>query len=487
MSAVTPDVRAIYGSSNYKLTPATMAAKISHGHWIPASHLLYVSAHIASAIEKGRGRLIVSLPPRHGKSELLSIYTPIWALDRNIDTRVMLSSYGAELATDFGRRVRDTINMEKDLLDVRLRADSQQVSRFQTTGMGSMYSVGVMGALTGRGANLLLADDYIKNAKDVQSETFRNDMYEWFMAVAMTRLEPHGSVIIIATRWHIDDLIGRLIVEDSIDKGNKWTHIRIPAFAEENDVLGREVGEVLWPERYDMAAMQAIKNSIGTYFWQALYQQDPIPSASGLFLASWLQLVDILPRRQDLRFVRCWDFAASIDAGDYTVGALLCEDAKTNITYICNVIRCQISSSDLEVLVYTTAVNDGRETTIRLEQEPGSAGKMIVDHYARNILLGYIVRADRPTGDKFIRAQPFYAAAENGLIRMVRGPWNRTLTNEFELFPGGVYDDQVDAVSGAFNEMNARHIKGVVWGRDQKSTHRHIGTGELVRGVTFGR
>ena len=135
-----------------------------------------------------------------------------------------------------------------------------------------MYATGIGGAITGRGADLLLVDDYLKNAKDASSETIRDDIYHWFVSTAMSRLEPGGTVIILATRWHQDDLIGRLL-EQAPDV---WEYIRIPAIAEENDPLKRAPGEALWPERYNVEWLESQKALFGPYFWAALYRQDPI-------------------------------------------------------------------------------------------------------------------------------------------------------------------------------------------------------------------
>lgn len=486
-SALDINLQALSGADSYRLTPATLAYKLTNGSWIPSKHLLYISAKIGSALAKGGARLIVSMPPRHGKSELLSIHTPAWILERNPSHYIILASYGSELATDFGRKSRDLILSSEDLLRVRLRRDSLQVSRFLTTQGGGMYAVGVGGPLTGRGANVLLIDDYLKNAKDASSLTIREDIWDWFISTAFTRLEPGGSVIIIATRWNIDDLIGRTIARTN----QEWEHIVLPAFAFDDgrpDVLGRQPGEALWPERYDEDALSAIKNSLGTYFWQSLYQQQPIPRVAGLMQGSWLQSEDIMPHYTKLRRVRYWDFAASAEKGDYTSGTLMAEDVSTGLYHIENVIRFQKSPAETEQKVRAIAESDGPSTTICLEQEPGSSGKQVVSHYSRNVLKGFVVRAHRGTGDKFVRAQPFFAAAEAGNVRMLKGAWNATFIEELELFPEAPNDDQVDSATGAYNFLNDKKYRGVIWGREpDKSGAQISGGAEIVQGVTFGR
>ena len=499
-------------SDAWKLTPATLAHKLSRGKWIPAEHLLYVSAIIAAAIARGNARIIVSMPPRHGKSELLTKYTPVYCLERHPDKHVMLASYGAELATDFGRQVRDIIvENTGGLLNIKLRADTKNVGRFLTPEGGGMFAVGVGGALTGRGADVLLIDDYIKNEEDAESPTIRQKIYNWFVSTAYTRLEPNGSVIIVATRWHLDDLIGRLTIQgqpgmDGIDDdirdiitgsheslqtvlggSQEWEHIVIPAIAGEDDVIGRSVGEPLFPERYTIEALEKIKSVLGTYYWQALYQQAPIPRSATT--AKAFEAVDIAPNERLMRVVRYWDFAAQAEAGDFTAGIKVAKDLNTGLYYILDVVRGQWSPGQVEAIVRQTAEADEYHVVQLIEQEPGSSGVFVVEQFCNKVLEGYAARGCKSTGDKFIRAQPMYAAAEANRIKMLRRPWNRLLTDEFLLFPDAPHDDQVDCLSGAFKELNNKRYGSVVFGRQVKEAAgiaiRPIGA--INTGTTFGR
>ena len=469
---------------NWRLTPATFAHKISQGRWVPAKHLMYISARIAVALAKKNGRLIVSMPPRHGKSELLSKYVPIYTLEHRHDARVILASYGGELATDYGRQVRDTINSNKDILDVQIRADKQQIAHFVTLDEGAMYSVGRGGSITGRGADVFLIDDYIKNLEQAESEAQREKIYEGFKADMSTRLEPGASIIILATRWNVDDLIGRLLQ----DFPEEWEFIRLPALAEEDDPLGREVGEPLWPERYDLAALLKIKKTLGDYLWQALYQQKPIPRSMGLVHDSWFMPVESLPQYAKLRKVRAWDLAGTDSGGDYTVGALLAVDRETGLFYIIDVIRDQWGPADIERIVRQVAELDGRDVPIVIEQEVGAAGKALISYYSRKILKGFEVKGVLPSGPKVIRARPMFSFAEAGNIRMIKAPWNRAMLDEMKLFPDGSYDDQVDVISSGFHYLNEDHYRGVTFGRKKKddAIRGTIG-GLLSLGVTFGR
>ncbi len=494
----------ITSSSAWKLTPATLAHTLSAGLWLPAAHLMYISARIASGIHKGNARIIVSLPPRHGKSELLSIYTPIWFLEHFPHKQVMLTSYGAELANDFGRRVRDTINENAGgKLSVRLRQDAQKVDRFLTTRNGGLIAAGIGGPITGRGADVLLVDDYVKNTEEAESITQRNKAYDWLISTVYPRLEPDASIIIVATRWNIDDVIGRLTLssgsyEDTFEElidpnsperlealGEEWEVINIPAVARENDVLGRAVGEPLWSTRYPLKRLNAIKNILGTYFWEALYQQSPMPRTASAGQEGWLQVEDIAPHRNHMRHIRFWDLGATAEGGDYTVGLKMGKHMDSGLYHILDIVRGQWSAGEVEERVAATAKQDSTDTLIVLEQEPGSSGKALVAHYVKDVLPGYAVIGKPSTGDKFVRAQPVFAAAKAGLLRMLKSHWNRNLVDEFRLFPDAPHDDQIDALSGCFNELNAARFKGVTWGRTQEQSRPRPGL--LATGATFGR
>ncbi len=479
-----PEVAKLLSGDGWRLTPATTAIKLSNGWWSPTKHLLYISTIIATAISRGNARIIVSMPPRHGKSELLSVWTPIWYLDHHPDDHVILTSYGSDLATGFGRRVRDTIRERTDILRVRVRHDSSRVDSFLTTGRGGMYSVGIGGPITGRGANLLLVDDYLKNAKDAASETIRNANFDWFISTAFTRLEPQGSVVILATRWNIDDLIGRL--KKRPETGN-WLVIELPGIAETNDPIGRKPGESLWPERYSLDALQSIKNTLGTYFWQSLYQQRPIPGGTNVANESWFPVIDILPHRSRLHKVRYWDLAATADGGDYTSGTLISEDVETGLFYVEDIRRFQKSPASVETMIRTTANFDGRDVKVLIEQEPGASGKSLVDHYVRDVLKEFTVDGRRATGDKFVKAQSFLAAAEAGKVRLLRGSWNEGFIDEILIFPGGDHDDQVDSTCGAYNDLIDKRPRAGTWGREPSKQPLPVGSGQLITGAVWGR
>ncbi len=446
-------------AANWKLTPATFAHRISRGRWIPAVWLMYVSQVIAQAIAEGNGRIIISAPPRHGKSQLIDIYTPAWVLENFPWMQIILASYGAELSEGFGRQTRDLIIDNEDLLTARIRSDASKVSDFKTEQGGAMFSVGLGGAITGRGAHVLLIDDYIKEIKEALSQTYRDYVWNWFSTTAYTRLEPGGTCIIIATRWHSDDLIGRILRAFP----GQWTNIVLPAIAEQNDLLGRQPGEPLFAERYPLPVLMERLEVLGPAFFQALFQQRPLDEARKLTDGSWLKVIDIIPAGK-LRLIRVWDLAATEDGGDYTVGTLCGYDDSTGFFYVLNVKREQLSPKQVEELVLKTAIEDGRSVEIGIEQEPGSSGKALVEDYTIRVLPEFKVTPIPAVKNKVLRCQPFIAAAEMGRVFLFGAKWNAAFVREFDVFPGE-YDDQIDTAGAGYTKLADKKLYSATWGR----------------------
>lgn len=242
------------------------------------------------AVERGEiRRLIVNMPPRAGKSTLVSTYFPAWYLGRHPDREVVVASYSADLAVDFGRAARNIVrqNEFKNLFRITLAEDSRSVGKWHTQGGGSYIAVGVGGALTGKGADLLIIDDPIKGRAEADSEVIRDALWDWYRSTAYTRLSPIGAIVICQTRWTDDDLVGRLITQ-SDEQSDKWEIINFKSIAEE-DSEHRKVGEALWPNRFPLERLQEIRANIGPYEFSALHQQDPIDVEHQEFKKSWFK------------------------------------------------------------------------------------------------------------------------------------------------------------------------------------------------------
>lgn len=482
---------------------------------MPAEHLLYVSAILASEIALGDARIIVEVPPRHGKSELISVHTPIWFLEHFPWASVLLTTYAADLATGFGRRVRDAFLQDGGgFLKTRIRDDVQRTDYFLTTEGGGMGSVGVGGPITGRGAHLLLVDDYIKNWAEASSDLVLQAIWDWFITTAYTRLEPSGSCVILATRWVLNDLIGKL---KEADPGNFWKVIRLPAIAEENDPLNREVGEALWPARYPIDKLLQIRSILGDFMFSAMFQQAPKPVGETKVDINNLKIVDQIENVQLYRWVRSWDLAATGDEkkrrknkSDWSVGTLIGTNGRPGspvaTTAIADMIRGKWKPNEVENKLRETAEADGPGVPIILEQEPGSSGKAFSQHLATNVLRGFTVRIVPPAGEnKWIRGQPYIAAVSHGRVVMLKAVWNAVHKGELEVFPNGKFDDTVDSTAQGYNDLHQTKILSPIWGRPSaestgviRATPTEVATfgnnssnvvksRQVSRGLTWGR
>lgn len=245
-------------------------------------------------VERGEvKRLILQVPPRYGKSELASILFPAWYLGKHPEKEIIVSSYSAELAQDFGYKTRNLVNTKEYqvIFNTKLRDDSQSKAKWLTQEGGGYTAVGVGGAITGRGANILLIDDPIKNREEAESLTIREKIWGWYTSTAYTRLEKDAAVILIMTRWHMDDLAGRLLQAEK-DGGEHWEVVKFPAIALQDEEF-RKAGDPLWEEKYNLEALQNIKKTIGTYDWAALFQQEPVLSETQEFKPQFFQYRNI--------------------------------------------------------------------------------------------------------------------------------------------------------------------------------------------------
>lgn len=224
--------------------------------------------------------LVVSMPPQHGKSELCSKYLPVWYLGTHPDRRVILTAYEADFAATWGRKARDLMREFGRVFGVRVSKGSSAVHRWELAGRdGGMSTAGVGGPITGKGAHLLIIDDPIKNDVVARSAVQRQNQWDWWQSTVSTRMRPRGLVVIIQTRWHRDDLSGR-ILRDAATSGQRWRELRLPALALDCDPLRRAPGEPLWPEAFSKAHLERVRDHQTGYYWQAMYQQDPIAEGS---------------------------------------------------------------------------------------------------------------------------------------------------------------------------------------------------------------
>lgn len=424
---------------------------ISFDRWLPIvsptfrwdwAHLQHIRAQLDRVTSGEIDRLILTVPPRHGKSEMVTVRYPAWLLENEPERRVIVGAYNQTLANKFSRKTRNIARPR-----VTLNTERTAVDDWETEAGGGLRAVGVGAGVTGMGGDLIVIDDPVKNRQEANSQTYRDRVWDWYTDDLYTRLEPGGAIILIMTRWHEDDLAGRLLADT---EGDRWTVVNLPALAEDNDPLGREPGQALCPERYDEEALARIQRVMGNS-WYALYQQRPTAPEGEFFQRSWFEIVGAAPA--DCRWVRFWDKAGSRD-GDFTAGVLMGR-SQDGIFYVTDLVRGQWLAMDREKIIRQTAELDQQRyghVAIWHEQEPGSGGKDSAAATTRN-LAGFAVHSERSSGDKVIRAEPFAAQAGAGNVKLVRGAWNTGYLSELTSFPHGSNDDQVDGSSGAFNKL----------------------------------
>lgn len=425
-------------------------APLAFGAWLrtvspemmwDAPHLAHIRREVGRITRREIDRLMLFVPPRHGKSEMCTVRYPVWCLERDPTTTVIVGAYNKTLAENFSRKSRRLAKVRLTLDDERQAADE-----WQTAQNGVFRAAGVGTGVTGKGARLIIIDDPVKSREEANSAAYRERVWNWYKDDLYTRLEPGGAIILIMTRWHEDDLAGRILASED---GPNWTVVSLPALAEAQDPLGRAPGAALWPQRFDVPDLERIQRVLGSASFAALYQQRPTAQEGGLFKRHWFEMVGAAPAQA--RRVRYWDKAGTADGGDYTAGALLAKDAD-GVIYVCDVVRGQWSALQRERIIRQTAELDGPGVPIWVEQEPGSGGKESAQSTIR-ALAGWTVRAERVTGDKLTRAQPFAAQCEAGNVKLVRGPWTAAFLDELTFFPNGKHDDQVDAIGGAFAKL----------------------------------
>lgn len=403
--------------------------------YIPAGHHQRIAAKL-EAVERGEiDRLMIFMPPRHGKSELASKRFPAWCLGRDPKRQIIAASYNSDLASDFGRNVRNIVaapEFGQVFSGVSLASDSQAANRMNTNRGGTYVAAGVGTAVTGRGADIALIDDPFKDREEADSERRRETVWDWYRSTLYTRLMPGGAVVLIQTRWHEDDLAGRLLAQEGQKEGGgQWDVLELPAIDTN--------GSALWPEWYDVPALTRIKDTIGAREWSALYQQSPQPDEGTYFQRDWLTEWDALPA---LNFYGTSDYAVTDGAGDYTVHRIWGVD-KDGMIYRVDGWRGQ-STSDVWIDQKIDLIKKwkplawfGEAGVIQKAIEPMLRRRMVERNvFCRLEFLSSI--SDKPT-----RARGFQARAAMGKVRFEPG----ADVSEHLMFPAGKHDDDVDCSS----------------------------------------
>ncbi len=440
-------------------TPALFAQHVSGGTWLPAKHLRLLSDKLHDVATGKSSHLMIFMPPRHGKSELTSKYFPAWYLGHFPDKRVILTSYEADFAATWGYKARNLLIEHGHLFGIRVSNDSSARNRWDIEGhAGGMSTAGVGGAITGKGADLFIIDDPVKNAEEANSRTHREKAHAWYRSTAYTRLEPDGAIIIIQTRWHEDDLSGRLLSEEP----DKWEVISLPAIAEEGDPLGRMPGEPLFPRRYDKAKLMEGKQTLGSYWFSALYQQRPQDEEGAIFKRQYFKYFEVTPDEYILHtgdntkniqktkckiFQTCDPAASTKNTADYFVLATWAQTPDNELLLV-DLIRTRLEGPE-QINLFKTAFSTW--SPVFQAVESAGVGKTLYQMLVRE---GLPIRELKPDKDKVTRALPAAARMEAGTIYFKRGaPWLVDYEDELTTFPTGAHDDQVDVTSYAVQNI----------------------------------
>lgn len=434
-------------------------------------------------------RLMVFAPPQHGKSEMVSIRFPAFWFAHRPDDPIILCSYGSAHAFDKVFSVRQTIEgmpyrvlFPQRTISPKTRGGSNwRIQKHR----GLLVSAGVGGPITGYGAMLGIIDDPFKNYQEAESPLIRERVWNWYQTTFRTRMWEGGKIIVVMTRWHEDDLAGRLLNSQH----EKWEVVRLPAIAETqegrdksaeylnlHDQIGlpdpahRQPGEPLCPSRFSIAELERLKVDVGPIAWAGQYNGSPRAPEGNMIKRTWFHLItlqEIIELLPEMTLVRYWDKAATEAGGAYTAGVLIGRD-KLFRYYVIDVVRGQWSTYKRETLMRETAERDtgifgAHRVVYWVEREGGSGGQDSARATITN-LTGYTIHADSPSGSKLARLGPFMGSAEAGNVYVVKGAWNWDWFEELTAVPMGTYWDQADGTSGAFNKLAKAG-----WSRSMKS------------------
>jgi predicted phage terminase large subunit-like protein len=435
-------------SKHDALEPArTDLAAYGAALWPPFELALHHKLIVEELEKVERGildRLMLFLPPRFGKSVVTSTVFPSWYLGRNPHKSIIASSYGQELSSDFGRRVRGFVSdpLHRAIFPNSIIVDdSNAVHRFGLTAGGNYYAGGAGGPITGRGADLLLIDDPIKSREDAYSVATRRNLKDWYQHVAYTRLQPGAAVVLIQTRWHEDDLAGWLLREHA-KKG--WRVVSLPAIAESGDLLGRAEGATLWPEKFSLETLQRIKEAIGSSAWASLYQRRPTRQEGAIFHTGWFKSLPEQPTYH--RCILSLDTAfKTTQTADYSVVQTWLENPIGY--YLTQCWRGRVEFPQLKNRVLEIA-EVWKPNAVLIED--AASGQSLVQSLKNETRLPII--PVRPQGDKTMRASAVSPLIEAGKVFLPeKADWLADFMDEVTAFPASPHDDMVDAMTQFLN------------------------------------
>ena len=397
-------------------------------------------------------RLMLQMPPRAGKSQLASIDFPAHHLGRCPHHEIILATYSGSLAMGFSRKTRALLRdtMYQTLFPgTKLDPDNQNAEGWLTTKGGGYLPAGVGGAVTGKGAHILIIDDPVKNSEEAESETTRSSVKEWYASTAYTRLAPGGGVLVIQTRWHEDDLSGWLETQMKEGEGDEFEIVRYPAIAIEDEKY-RRAGEALHPARYDKEALLRIERAVGPRVWDALYQQRPVSETGGYFDRDSLKYYEAGDLPDNLVYYTAWDLAiGKKERNDWTVGVTVGVD-KNDDLWVVGMVRKRMDSFQIaESILDTFEIYDDQMVGIEKGQIQLALGPYLEQRIAERRLYQFTYEPLSPgKRDKEVRARAIQGRMKQGRVHFPKdATWLKQMIDELMAFPFGKHDDIVDALA----------------------------------------
>jgi predicted phage terminase large subunit-like protein len=410
--------------------------------------------------EGKRPALVLQAPPQHGKTEQVQDFIA-WCAGMDPNIKTIFGSYSEDLGIRVNmqlQRIYDSDRFKRvfGLTKINESNQSSDSGRWMRNSSlieyvnfnGSFRNTTVLGQINGMGLDLGVIDDPIKGRAEASSKVTRDKTWGWFTDDFLGRFSNQAGFLMIMTRWHLDDPAGRWLEHFPQTKV-----LRYPAIAEKNERYRRK-GEALFPEMKPLAFLQARRQVLTQAGWESIYQQNPIAKGGDMFPVDRFKVISSVDRSQVRRSIRYVDKAGTEDGGAYTA-AVLVHDMQDKTTVIEDVIRGQWSSGERETRVMQAAMADKamcKRYSIWFEQEPGSGGKESAEASVRRFKQ-FSAFADKVTGEKVVRAEPYAGQVQNGNVYLIAGSWNREFLDEHEQYPYGKYLDQVDATAGAFNKL----------------------------------
>lgn len=417
-------------------------------------HHVLIASYL-EALEKGKiTRLIINLPPRHTKTMLAAENFIAWYMGRNPTHQIIYTTYSHERAGDTGLVIKRLVNSDNHLHTFptcEISKDSKSKNKLSTTRGGNLFSVGVGGALTGRGAHILLLDDVVKSREDAESEVSRKKIIEWFQGTAMTRLMPGGKIILLSTRWHADDIAGHILREHR----KNWTLLSIPAICEDEttDLVGRKEGDALWPEWMDEKALAERKEAIGAREFNAQYQQNPFGATGSIINVDWFKKYKEAPQKFDYIY-QSWDTSYKASTLHDPQVCTTWGATKTDL-FLLHVWRRRAEYPTIKK--EAVAMFEDFSPRIVLIENKGSGSALLQD--LRNETQ-VPVKEVNPVMDKVSRMSGCSGLIESGRVWIPeKAPWLHDYITELAQFPVGKHDDQVDSTSQALDHFKKPRYK----------------------------